>query len=199
MIIDASLVIGLIATHIIAAVAPMVIREQYRMAKNGLQLKKLAAQQAALAELRKPSNPLQAGLVTEDIESVVMTEDEHFDHLKRLYPNAWKEYSERNSKPIFSRGDRYIMRLILAYERGDLTATVDEYNINFSNGDKVWIANKYHGYGRLYKSDHNPHCVFDNNFIVSPYTFMRIVDIEEKIAEPILHLTPIKVLNNVGI
>lgn len=193
MIIDAGIIIGLIATGVVIATIPMVILSQIRMAKNGIKLQELAKQQALLADIRKPTN--EVGLVTEDIEITFMTEDEHLTHLKVAYPNAWKDYESRHiSRAINSRGDRYISRLLLAYERGEVKAEIKtEHTLDFANGDSIWISNKYYGYGHLYRSVHAPHCIFDSDFTVTPYTFMRIVDLEERLSDPILNLTPIKV------
>lgn len=198
MIISTVGVIGIAASHVIVGVLGWLLNTQISSARSSKAIKKIAAAQAELARLRSVDHGLVPGeLVTENIPEVVMTSDQHFDYLKRQYPIAWKEYQEKHkNREILDRADRYILRLILAYEAGDLEAKIGHCTLDFANGDELWISNKYYAYGRLYRSVHNRHICFDSDhYTISPYTFLRIVDLEERLAEPVLHLTPIKVSN----
>jgi hypothetical protein len=197
MIITTVGIIGLVASHAIIGVLGWLFNTQISSIRSTKALKKIEAAQIELTRLRLPDQNLIPGeLSTEEIPTVVMTSDQHFEYLKKQYPTAWKEYKDRHTdRPIIDRADRYILRLILAYENDQVQAELDNHTINFSNGDRIWIENKYYGYGRMYESKHNPGLCFDTTRTISPYTFLRIVDLEEHMAEPVLHLTPIKVEN----
>ncbi len=197
MIISTLGMIGIAASHVIVGVLGWVLNTQISHLRSTKALKKIEESQRELARLRSSECGLVPGeFVTEVIPEIVMTAEEHFEHLKRQYPEAWKEYKETHApRKIVDRADRYILRLILAYENGDLEAKIGHCTLDFTNGDRLWISNKYYAYGRLYESKHNKHVCYDTEQgTISPYTFLRVVDLEEKISEPVLHLTPIKVI-----
>lgn len=128
-----------------------------------------------------PSFRSAVGLVTEDIPPTVMSTEQYTKYLKKTYSEAWENYncSYSMDKPIAARTDTHILRLILETEEGKLTATKDSHTIDFSNGDSVWIANKYYGYGQMYGSVKYPHLRTNTQFRLSPYTFLRLVNFEE--------------------
>jgi len=193
MIISTIGIIGIASSHIIVGVLGWMLNTQISHSRSSKSLKKIEEAQRELARLRSPEGSVVPGeLVTETIPEVVMTSEQHFEHLKRQYPIAWKEYQEKHKdRKILDRADRYILRLILAYEAGDLDAKIGHCTLDFANGDELWISNKYYAYGRLYRSVHNRHICFDSDhYTISPYTFLRVVDLEERLAEPVLHLTP---------
>lgn len=198
MIITTVGIIGIVSSHAVIGVLGWLLNTQISNARSSKSIAKIAKAQAELARLRSPENSLVSGeLITETIPEVVMSTEEHFAYLKKTYPEAAGEYQEKHSRrKILERADRYIMRLILAYNEGNITAKVSAggHTLDFSNGDKLWIANKYYGYGRLYSSEHNPHVCYDNDHhTISLYTFLSVVDLEERISEPVLHLTPLRI------
>lgn len=137
-----------------------------------------------------PSETL--GLVVEAINEPVevITAEEHLKRLIKMYPDAVKDYEKyHSSKRIHNRADRYILRMILAVEAGEMSVKRTSHHMEFSNGDTIWISNAYYGYGNLDHSPDNPHCKFaSGDARVSLYTFMRIVHLEETEFEPILRL-----------
>lgn len=193
MIISTIGIIGIASSHIIVGVLGWMLNTQISHSRSSKSLKKIEEAQRELARLRSPEGSVVPGeLVTETIPEVIMTSEQHFEHLKRQYPIAWKEYQEKHkSRKILDRADRYILRLILAYDAGELEAKIGHCTLDFANGDELWISNKYYAYGRLYRSEHNKQICFDSDhYTISPYTFLRVVDLEERLAEPVLHLTP---------
>jgi len=193
MIISTIGIIGIASSHIIVGVLGWMLNTQISHSRSSKSLKKIEEAQRELARLRSPEGSVVPGeLVTETIPEVVMTSEQHFEHLKRQYPIAWKEYQEKHKdRKILDRADRYILRLILAYDAGELEAKIGHCTLDFANGDELWISNKYYAYGRLYRSEHNKQICFDSDhYTISPYTFLRVVDLEERLAEPVLHLTP---------
>lgn len=196
MIITTVGIIGIVTSHIIMGVICWSLGNKFLYSNSSKALKKIELAQRELTQLRSSGKQLISGeLTTETIPEIVMTSEQHFEYLKQTYPEAYNEYKEKHTRrKILDRADRYILRLILAYESGDLKASIGHCTLNFSNGDEIWIANKYYAYGRLYRSIHNNHVCFDNDyFTISPYTFLRIVDLEERLSEPVLHLSPVKV------
>lgn len=125
-----------------------------------------------------------------DAPEEVITAEEHLARLIKLYPEAAEAYRHDHSKKrLNNRADRYILRMILAVEAGDMTVKKTSHHMEFSNGDEIWTSNKYYGYGNLDNSPDNPHCTFSSSDArVSLYTFMRIVHLEETEFEPILRL-----------
>ncbi len=132
----------------------------------------------------------EAGLVTEVLEdkTVYMTTDEHLKYLCSLYPEAAKVYkSDHSNKYLKSISDRYILRLIIAAEEGQIPVKITPHQMEFGNGDKIWISNKYYAYGNLSASSDNPQCRFETSGArVSLYTFLRIVNLEETHFDPVL-------------
>lgn len=130
------------------------------------------------------------GLIVETNEADIihMNTDQHLKLLKSKYPEAANDYKNYHSKcRLKSNSDRHILRLICAVEAGDLTVKITNYHISFSNGDQIWIANKYYSYGNLCYSRDNEQCVFScSSERVSLYTFLRIVHFEETYFDPVL-------------
>jgi hypothetical protein len=192
------IIIGMIASHAAVGFGGWYFNNLLKTINTSKELKIIETARRELPRLEFTNNTLVPGeLSTEIIPEVVMTTEEHLKYLCNLYPDATKEYKRYHTEhKILDRADRYILRLILAYDSGDLTAEIGTHTLNFANGDKIWISNKYYGYGNLHSSEHNPHVCFDTTHnTVSLYTFLRIVDLEERIAEPVLHLSPVRVEN----
>ena len=140
----------------------------------------------------------KVGIETMDDEESVLSKKDYISYLKKLYPEAVNEYKRYHGKKrIHQRGDRHILRLILAVESGELSLTKNEYTLEFSNGDSVWIANKYFGYGYFYRSTYGE-LEFDRfEYCVSLYTFLRLVNLEETYFDPIVrYKNQIKVIEN---
>lgn len=137
-----------------------------------------------------PSETL--GLVVQEIDEPVeiITAEEHLKRLIKLYPQAAKDYEKYHAdKRLNNRADRYILRMILAVEAGEMSVKKTSHHMEFSNGDTIWTSNAYYGYGNLDHSPDNPHCRFQSSEArVSLYTFMRIVHLDETEFEPILRL-----------
>ncbi|EBS4516773.1 hypothetical protein DQT32_05095 [Salmonella enterica subsp. enterica serovar Braenderup] len=186
MIFDTATIICLIATHVMVGVAPLVIRDQLWYAKKSGSLKRLQEKQARIMAGGSSNSTLKPGIVAIEIEPKFVTEYEHTEYLKKKYRTQLKEYNEyHRGDKISERMDRYILRLLLKYEAGEITVSkVSEYTIKFSNGDEIWIANKYYSYGNLHRSTSNPSMVVGNSYSVSPYTFLQIIDLEERLANP---------------
>lgn len=137
-----------------------------------------------------PSETL--GLVVQEIDEPVetITAEEHLKRLIKMYPHAAKDYEKYHAdKRLNNRADRYILRMILAVEAGEMSVKKTSHHMEFSNGDTIWTSNAYYGYGNLDHSPDNPHCRFESGDArVSLYTFMRIVHLDETEFEPILRL-----------
>ena len=126
-------------------------------------------------------------MFTHHIPTNVLTGEQHLEYLCKTYPRAYNDYQKHHkSKEIISRADRHIMRLILAVNSGKLKAEIGSHTLDFENGDELWIANKYYGsYASLYRSKHNARCKYDGGSeTISLYTFMCVVELEERLAEP---------------
>lgn len=142
----------------------------------------------------KPSLPLsrQIGIMVEDDDQPeeTITAEQHLERLIKIYPHAAAAYhKDHEKKRLNARADRYILRMIMAVEAGDMTVKKTSHHMEFSNGDEIWTSNKYYGYGNLDNSPDNPQCKFNSeDSRVSLYTFMRIVHLEETEFEPILRL-----------
>lgn len=199
MIISTVGMIGIAASHIIVGVLCWAFSTKISNSRSTIALKKIEVAQRELARLRSPesTNLVPGELVTETIPDIVMTAEEHFAYLKNQYPAAWKEYKQRHTaRKILDRADRHIQRLILAYEAGEITAELGQHTLDFSNGDELWIANKYFAYGYMYRSEHNKHICYEyDHYTVSPYTFLRVVDLEERIVDQSSYLTSKIVVN----
>ncbi|AFC21622.1 hypothetical protein GAP32_172 [Cronobacter phage vB_CsaM_GAP32] len=132
------------------------------------------------------------GLVVQDLDETVevITADEHLKRLIKMYPDAAKDYHKHHAeKRLLNRADRYILRMLLAVEAGEMTVKKTSHHIEFSNGDTIWTSNAYYSYGNLDHSPDNPHCRFScSDGRLSLYTFMRIVHLEETEFEPLLRL-----------
>lgn len=136
--------------------------------------------------------PEGIGLVVQEMDEPVevITEEEHLARLLKMYPEAAKDYKRYHAeKRLLNRSDRYILRMLLAVEAGEMTVKKTSHHMEFSNGDTIWTSNAYYSYGNLDHSPDNPHCIFScNDGRLSLYTFMRIVHLEETEFEPILRL-----------
>lgn len=129
------------------------------------------------------------GLITEEVDnSIVMSTDEHLKYLISLYPQAAKDYKRYHKNSYLkSNADRYILRLINEVENGNLEISLTSHHMRFSNGDDIWIANKYYAYGNLTSSKDNQHCCFETSSArISLYTFMRLIHLEETYFDPVL-------------
>ena len=141
----------------------------------------------------------EAGLITKDVknDTVYMDTEQHLKYLISLYPVAAKSYKEdHNNRYLKTISDRYMLRLIIAAESGEMPAKITAHQIEFGNGDRIWISNKYYAYGNLSTSVDNPQCTFETSSSrISFYTFMRIVHFEETHFDPVLKYNnkPIKV------
>ncbi len=108
----------------------------------------------------------------------IMTEEGHMKLLSKQYRDDLKQYRRYFHKSNISNlTDRYIHRLILETESGNITAKCDGYTLDFSNGDQIWIANKYYAYGQFHASKQHPELEF-NRVVLSDYTFLKLVHLE---------------------
>jgi len=125
-------------------------------------------------------------VMSEATPTISMTTEEHCKYLSKKYPQAVKGY-KRSFREIDDRIDRYIMRIIVSAENDELDVEIGTHTMDFSNGDSIWISNKYYGYGNLYYSRDNPHGCSQYGFL-SLYTFLRVVDFEESYSDPVKRL-----------
>lgn len=196
--IDLWVSLGLLASHAFAGTAPVLIykavksnkvkREQIPLMANE-SVREFVSNETSLPKLAL-SNTFDVQSTEDKVNTVVMTDEQYLKHLCKLYPEAYKTYkSDMAEKRIVERSDRYVMRMILAAEAGDMDVKLSGLTMDFSNGDQVWIGNKYYSYGNLYRSEDNPHCVFSiSNGTLSLYTFMRLVHLEETFFDPVLRM-----------
>lgn len=125
---------------------------------------------------------------------IYMNEDEYIKYLKKKYPKAVKDYNEYiKNRELFPRMERHIIRLLISLSNKEITAVVTKHTINFSTGDRIWIANKYYSYGNLYESKTHPHCAIEKAGLCIN-TFLRIVDLEETLSDPLKNNKNIKVI-----
>lgn len=197
--IDIWLALGLVASHAFAGTAPVLIykavktnkvkREQIPLMANE-SVREFVSNESSLPPTLSPKDTFDVQSAEDKINTVVMTDEQYLKHLCKLYPEAYKTYkSDMAEKRIVERSDRYVMRMILAAEAGDMDVKLSGLTMDFSNGDQVWIGNKYYSYGNLYRSEDNPHCVFSiSNGTLSLYTFMRLVHLEETFFDPVLRM-----------
>ena len=132
---------------------------------------------------RKPTDgALSLGLSVVDYEIPEENEEQYLNRLKTLYPSAWTEYfNSLGRRKIFDEADRHVNMLILKHRNGEINAKVGNYTIDFEDGTKVWIANKYYSYGNVYECKRTS-LKFDNSsYRLSPYTFMSLVDLEQEL------------------
>lgn len=188
--IDIWLALGLVASHVFAGAAPVIIYKTLKDKPNNIKLPVSDIPLMANECVNTSNGVFDVQGNIERSKVTVMSDDQYLKHLCKLYPEAYKTYKEKLShKRIIGRADRYVMRMIIATENGDLDVELSTATMNFSNGDEVWIANKYYSYGNLYRSKDNPHCVFEiSDATLSLYTFMRLVHLEETISDPVLRL-----------
>lgn len=114
----------------------------------------------------------------------VITTEEHCQMLMKKYSKEYKQfddYHERRHTTIHQRGSHRIMQNLLAVEAGEMTVTIGRHTMDFSNGDEIWIANKYHSYGYIWTSAESG-CEFTNDSgRLDPYVWLRVVELEEKL------------------
>lgn len=183
MIFDTATIICLIATHVMAAFAPLVIRDQIWYARKSGTMDRLIQRQQRLID-EKSGEFLQPGLVVTEIEPQLVTQEEHEKILAKKFAVQLKDYEE-HKRTVNDRMDRYVLRLLIEQQNGNVKVTNhSEYTISFSSGDDIWVANKYYAYGRLYRSKNVPGLVMGSDFSVSRYTFLRVLELEEQLTDP---------------
>lgn len=190
--IDIWLALGLVASHAFAGTAPVLIYKALKAKPIKIKLPGSEIPLMPNEQVRTfvGNSDFDVQCTEEQNKVTVMNDDQYLKHLCKLYPEAYKTYkSDMAEKRIVERSDRYVMRMILAAEAGDMEVKLSGLTMDFSNGDQVWIGNKYYSYGNLYRSEDNPHCVFSiSNGTLSLYTFMRLVHLEETFFDPILRM-----------
>lgn len=73
-----------------------------------------------------------------------------------------------------------MMKLIVKYYSGEITAQASEYVIKFSDDSEIWIGNKYYAYGTLYRHKH----IYDSCERVSDEVFVEILYLENTLKSP---------------
>lgn len=188
MIIDTALIICLIATHLVAALTPLIIRDQIWYARKSGTMDRLMKRQQRLID-ENSGEFLHPGLIVTEIEPKLVTQEEHEKILAKKFSTQLKDYEE-HVRTVNPRMDRYVLRLLIEQQNGNIKVTDhSEYTITFSSGDDIWVANKYYAYGRLYRSKNAPGLVMGSDFSVSRYTFLRVLELEEQLSDPAQYFT----------
>lgn len=154
----------------------------------GVVKKELAIPSPELSSVCEVSTatPNADGLIVQDAVEKVITVEEHFEMLKKQYSKAYDEYevsATRRNTRVHQNASRRVMKNILAYEAGEMTIVIGRHTMDFSNGDEVWIGNRYHSFGNVWECK-EPNIEFDSDsFRLDPYVWLRLVDLEVKITE----------------
>lgn len=104
--------------------------------------------------------------------------DEHIKLLRHRFKEASDAWNKkvRGGIRVHPNGSRRVMRNILSCAVGEMTYKVTDYELKFSNGDVLWVANKYYSFGNITQSTCNLR--FDaDTFILDEYTFLRVVEL----------------------
>lgn len=161
MIIDASIIIGLVVSHLVAGIVPAFIMTR-----------------AKSKSIFKPSNHKFNQVL--EVQEEFLTEEEHIQYLIKKFPEPWDEYNYDwyLDRPIHEAGDRLLARLLIGISRGTYTATLSKYTIKVSDGTEIWIDNKYFSYGSVHRTTHGKHYMFNCNYRPSPYVFLLTLELE---------------------
>lgn len=156
---------------------------QRLLSRNSYQTETKNKSQKIISEL----TPDQFATLLSQIDSVRIQDE----------PSKAKEYSQQTRQQMLrnyysselnykrragSIGEHndIMMKLIIKYYDGELTAKASEYVIKFSDDSEIWIGNKYYAYGSLYRHKH----IYDSSERVSDEVFVEILHLENTLKSP---------------